>query len=120
MLLYICFLTLDIIEKVNSQIAEHTYGRLFAVVLMDKHQHKVKNYNKNDISGLILIEDILVDYPMNLYRHPLISRKLYQIVYSYLQWLLSVRKRTKFWLNRTFWFDLESIAFSANLELSVT
>ena len=38
----------EIIEKVNTQIAGHTYGRLFAVVMMEKHQHKVSRGNKNN------------------------------------------------------------------------
>jgi len=31
----------EIINKVNTQIAQNSYGRLFAVVLMEKHQHKI-------------------------------------------------------------------------------
>merc|ERR1711994_1054877 len=31
----------EIINKVNTQIAQNSYGRLFAVVLMETHQHKI-------------------------------------------------------------------------------
>ena len=31
----------EIWSKVNEQIAKNTYGRLFAIVAFDKHQHKV-------------------------------------------------------------------------------
>jgi len=33
--------TKEVIEKVNTQISQHSYGRLFAVVLMERHQHKI-------------------------------------------------------------------------------
>ena len=43
----------EIIEKVNTQIAGHTYGRLFAVVMMEKHQHKVSQGNNNNTIHLL-------------------------------------------------------------------
>jgi len=33
--------TNEVIENVNTQILQHSYGRLFAVVLMERHQHKI-------------------------------------------------------------------------------
>jgi len=33
--------TKEVIENVNTQISQHSYGRLFAVVLMERHQHKI-------------------------------------------------------------------------------
>ena len=43
----------EIIEKVNTQIAGHTYGRLFAVVMMEKHQHKVSRGKNNNVIRLL-------------------------------------------------------------------
>ena len=45
----------EIIEKVNTQIAGHTYGRLFAVVMMEKHQHKVSQGNNNNAIHLLWV-----------------------------------------------------------------
>ncbi len=39
-------------QNVNEQIAQHSYGRLFAVILMEKHQHKVFNNIKNDMNNI--------------------------------------------------------------------
>ena len=45
--------TRDIWEKVNKQIIDKSYGRLFAVILVDKHQHKL-----TDGDLLMVLDDI--------------------------------------------------------------
>ena len=50
-IIYLCFT--EILSKVNQQIHQKDYGRLFAVLMIDKHQHKLTD---GDI--LMVLKDI--------------------------------------------------------------
>merc|ERR1711997_72748 len=92
----------EIIEKVNTQIAGHTYGRLFAVVLMEKHQHKITSGDllmcNHDI-GASLGQIIKLDKSLliggkdfTLIGRPLLPRDAFQIMATVVEKNLSQHK----------------------------
>jgi len=104
--------TKEIIDNVNNQIANHSYGRLFAVVLMDKHQHKITSGDLlmcNHDVGASLGQVIRLDKALliggkdfTLLGRPLVPRDGFRIVATVVEKNLSqhkvcykFRKRTK-------------------------
>lgn len=92
----------EVIDKVNAQISHHTYGRLFAVVLMEKHQHKITSGDllmcNHDI-GASLGQVIKLDKSLliggkdfTLIGRPLLPRDAFQIMATVVEKNLSQHK----------------------------
>lgn len=94
--------TKDIMNKVNSQIVQHSYGRLFAVVLMEKHQHKITSGDllmcNHDVGAslgqVIRLEKSLLigGKDFTLIGRPLLPRDAFRIVATVVEKNLSQHK----------------------------
>jgi len=92
----------EIIEKVNTQIAGHSYGRLFAVVMMEKHQHKITagdllmcNHDIGASLGQIIRLDkslLIGGKDFTLIGRPLLPRDAFRIVATVVEKNLSQHK----------------------------
>jgi len=94
--------TKDIMNKVNTQIVQHSYGRLFAVVLMEKHQHKITSGDllmcNHDVGAslgqVIRLEKSLLigGKDFTLIGRPLLPRDAFRIVATVVEKNLSQHK----------------------------
>jgi len=96
--------TQEVIDKINSQISDGSYGRLFAVVAMEFHQHKVTagdllclNFDLGAPNGAkVRLEKALLvgSKDFTLFGRPLLPRDLINITATVVEKSLSHTKVT--------------------------
>jgi len=96
--------TKEVIDKINAQIADQSYGRLFAVVSMEFHQHKVTagdllclNFDLGAPNGAkVRLEKALLvgSKDFTLFGRPLLPRDLINITATVVEKSLSHTKVT--------------------------